>query len=73
MAGNQLDDNILEGATPGNSVSGGIEGLVLKQLKIITILLREGFNLQTDEDASFSKPPVATLNPAATPTSPSTL
>lgn len=72
MAGNQLDDNILEGATPGNSVSGGIQGLILQQLKINTIILRQGFNI-TDEDATFLKQPVPVLNPPATPTSPTNL
>lgn len=49
--------------TVGQSVGGQEMGLVLQQLKIITLILKEGFSI-TDDDFTMLAAPATTLNPA---------
>ncbi len=60
------DDNILEGGTVGQSVSGTPLGLIYQQLKIITLILREGLNVNFAEDKTLlsqGNPNPSTGNP----------
>ena len=60
------DDNILEGGTVGQSVGGTPLGLIYQELKIISLLLQEGFNIRFAEDKTFlsqGNPNPSTGNP----------
>ena len=55
-------DDILAASTVGSSVGGTPLGLVYMQLKIITLILKQGFGI-TDDDFTLLQVPAPTLNP----------
>lgn len=56
------NDDILEQGTVGGSAAGDRLGLIYQQLKIISLLLQQGFSI-TDDDYSLLSVPAPTLNP----------
>lgn len=64
---NSPDDNWLALGTLDAAMLKTPIGLVIQQLKIITLLLREGFNINiSDEDITLLGQIPQTLNPPAT-------
>ncbi len=64
--GNLADDLYFQTADFTKGKPEGQLGLILMQLKIITLLLRTGFNI-TDEDLTLNAQYPQTLNPPLTP------
>lgn len=60
------NDDILALGTIGQSGGGQVMGLIYQQLKIIALVLKEGFGM-TDEDFTLLGQSTPTLNPAITP------
>lgn len=58
-------DDILAESTVGNSIGGTPMGLIYMELKIIKLLLMEGFGV-TDDDFTILQPIPNTLNPPTT-------
>lgn len=61
-SGNVAKDIYFQTGDPFKGLPAGPLGLILLQLKIITLLLRQGFNLN-DEDLSILAQQPQTLNP----------